>query len=41
MIQTVGTTDRDESLPAADSAGAGKGGEGKLCLRKRQLSLVA
>jgi hypothetical protein len=44
IIETVHVADRDESLTAAGSAGAGKGvecGEGKLCLGERQPRLVA
>jgi hypothetical protein len=43
IIETVGRTDRDEGLTAADGAGAGKGVEGRegeLCLRERELGLV-
>jgi hypothetical protein len=44
LIETMGAADRDEGLATADSAGAGKGVEGrerKLRLRERQPSLVA
>jgi hypothetical protein len=44
IVETVGAADRDESLSAADSAGATQRmerGEGELCLREGQPSLVA
>jgi hypothetical protein len=42
--ETVQTADGDKSLTSADGAGAGKGVKGRkreLCLRERELSLVA
>jgi hypothetical protein len=44
IVETVGGADCYEGLTAADSAGAGKGVEGRereLCLRERELGLVA